>query len=152
MSTFVFFAVNFHIASLVPRKTSHGVSWWRAGGRRAWVGVQDREDRCWSGWWRGERRQGESRRGRGGPRTDVEAWLQKKRILDFSTQTLKLMFHADPNYSYKVLCRAETIDMGQSTGPLRKSQWDEVYSQRFTCVQQIEQMRNLELDSACNIL
>ena len=30
--TFVFLADNFHIASLVPRKTSHGVSWWRVAG------------------------------------------------------------------------------------------------------------------------
>ena len=27
--TFVLYAVNFHIASLVPRKTSYGVSWWQ---------------------------------------------------------------------------------------------------------------------------
>ena len=86
------------------------------------------------------------------PRTHVEVWLQRKRILDFSTHTLKLMLHADPKFPYKVLCRAETIDMVQSIGPMLKSQWDEVYSQRFTCMQRIEPMRNLELDSAYNIL
>ena len=42
--------------------------------------------------------------------------------------------------------------MAERLGPLLKSQWDEVYSQRFTCMQQIEPMRNLELDSAYNIL
>ena len=30
--TFVFYAVIFHIASLVPRKTSYGVSWWEVAG------------------------------------------------------------------------------------------------------------------------
>ena len=32
------------------------------------------------------------------PRSHVDAWLQDKKILDFSAHTLKLMSFADPKY------------------------------------------------------